>query len=370
MDKETVNEESEAPSDDWGDELDYDDYPQGIFKTLGQIVGIVVIVAVIAYGFSPRLRFLIDHKVVQAIVWIEVALEVSRGERPLDSRTFELDTSQLDRMDMSVCELSIELVNADADPQHIMDEANRCLALGESNATGLVARGIAQFRKSQYGAAREDLLKAIALNDQYASAFLHLGYVELYSRRFIESTSAFSKAIELEPRNSIGYFERANVYRYRKLLPEAIADFSSIIEIQPHHSRAYLERGKTFMELGSVELAYKDFQKVEEMSPLLPDAKLYLAEVFLKAGQVDAAEAKLKQVLKLDKKNHKANFALAKLSRTNGNTKQALIYLKNALAAAPKPEEVLVERCDLYLNELQDPERALIDIKRGPGPYK
>lgn len=181
--------------------------------------------------------------------------------------------------------------------------------------SGLQAEG-----KSKWGEAESRFVRAIQMYPKYASAYLQLGIVRQKTSRFPEARKAYQQAIELDPRFTVPYVQLA--------------------------------------ELAAAESNWKEVDRVLRivlpLRPIdVPAAYYYAAAADFKTGKTASAEANARHAVEYDPRGHEPAFRrfLATILASEGKTNEAISYLNQYLAMAPRAPDFL--QVSAYMVELQ-----------------
>jgi len=143
-----------------------------------------------------------------------------------------------------------------------------------------INRGLAFYKKGDYGAAFANYNQAIQLDPKYAQAYFDRGLV-YYNLAYnkgdkdrvtidydlASAIADYTQAIQLDPKYTQAYFNRGLAF-YKKVDNEhAIADFTQAIQLDPKYTQPYINRGSSYYYMGDNARAIADYTRAIQLDP-------------------------------------------------------------------------------------------------------
>jgi Flp pilus assembly protein TadD len=159
-------------------------------------------------------------------------------------------------------------------------------SLAEARAALGMSLGVGEF---DWGAAAEQLRRAIALNPGYATARHWYSHVLRVTGRLDEALAEILTAEQLAPHSPIIRHNVGMVRLQRGELAEAVSAFRSAIEIAPGFPPAHMGLGRALLQQGDFHGALQSMEHAVELSGGNARYEATLAYVYAAAGKVPAA---------------------------------------------------------------------------------
>ena len=166
-----------------------------------------------------------------------------------------------------------------------------------------------------YFALKKDLQKAIEhfktatiVNPQNSTAYAALaGIYGFELQKYEEGIKYFKKAIAISPKFSNYHFDLGLFYSILKQHDNAIEEYKVTINLSPNDSEAYNYLGEEYEELKNYQQAMKSFRAAVKNKPAYYKARLNIAKLHRLLGDSKQAVLELKELIKLSSKTIKLN---------------------------------------------------------------
>jgi len=170
----------------------------------------------------------------------------------------------------------------------------------------------------------------IALSDQHNSRG-----IELADRGWLdEAIREFQKAIELDPRSAHAHDNLATVFSEKQLHREALREYLTAIELEPDSATARYNLA-CFLATHGPEMAVAEYQEAIRLDPKYPDAHLNLGLTYADQGKVPEAMKALEAAISLAPKDPFPRHELSTLLMDEGDTRAAIVQLKEVTRLEP-----------------------------------
>jgi len=244
-----------------------------------------------------------------------------------------------------------------------MDTAKKDLALAEfqhaleldpRDADALMGLSSVYEAQARYGDAEQVLVRAAALRPDYWVGYSRLAGFYFAQRRFPEAVGQFQKVVELTPDNAVGWLNLGTALRAAGRLPEAEAALNRSIAISPSYG-ALTNLGNLFYQQRRFAEAAQRYESALQLNDKDYRPWDNLARAYLWLGRPADAQAAYRRALPLTEREvglHPADPGLqARLGlayiRDQDRTR-AFSHVRAALALAPKDPEVISAMAEVY----------------------
>jgi len=291
----------------------------------------------------------------------------SEGEAYLLLYRTDRDPKWLDQA-AAACEQAVRL-NQKLAPVYVtlgrihMDTAKKDLALTEfqhaleldpRDADALMGLSSVYEAQARYGDAEQVLVRAAALRPDYWVGYSRLAGFYFAQRRFPEAVGQFQKVVELTPDNAVGWLNLGTALRAAGRLPEAEAALNRSIAISPSYG-ALTNLGNLFYQQRRFAEAAQRYESALQLNDKDYRPWDNLARAYLWLGRPADAQAAYRRALPLTEREvglHPADPGLqARLGlayiRDQDRTR-AFSHVRAALALAPKDPEVISAMAEVY----------------------
>lgn len=226
--------------------------------------------------------------------------------------------------------------------QAALTDFTQALELMPTYAWALAHRGETYRLLLADRAALADFDQALALQPTYAWALAHRGAVYRMCQEYEKAIADFSQAITLAPTYAWAFAYRARTYELLRCYTKTLADFDQAIALDATLFADWrIKRGMMLSFLGRYAEAVIWCEQLLQETPDDPIA-LYNLAVFkvhgcgLSAAQLDLQNARTAIVaMGSAQTGGMMLYRLGGLAAVQGDSEQALAYLKEAVALAP-----------------------------------
>ena len=223
----------------------------------------------------------------------------------------------------------------------------KAIALRPQDAHCYSNLGSLYYRLARYAEAIEQYQKATALSPNNATHWSSLGGALLASGQYDKALHALQKAIEIRP--SFGaYSNLGQAYFMLRRFADAIPAFEQSEALGPRQIQAYGNLARAYYWypprrnlaraefLRAIDLADADLK----VNPDDADAHILAAEYFAMIGDRTAAGSHLKAALRLRPDDPESLYAAGIVHNQLGERKEALDWLRKAVARGYSPAEM------------------------------
>lgn len=253
-------------------------------------------------------------------------------------------------------------------------------------------RGLALYEETKYEQAIPHFIKASEIESKYLESYVYLGRSYLKLDRWTDAIPPLQKAYDIAPKETAGViaadlfdaFFGASLAEFGKGNYKASIDYlRQGLKLQPGSPVATKELTKSLLALGTKLLSQEKiigalpaFREAVELAPGNFDARLGLARAFFHNGEALKALGAIKEAIKINPKNRElvetllrfgsqfivdgklleaisaykqalllsplnmeASLGLARAFFSNGDSRNALRAVKNAIKIDPKSHE-------------------------------
>ncbi|MCB8925647.1 MAG: tetratricopeptide repeat protein [Ardenticatenaceae bacterium] len=223
-----------------------------------------------------------------------------------------------------------------ADWEKTVADLETSLALNPDFVPAIV--GLAYTRGDYYDytdleAIQEEVLAAAP--DWYGAHLLSGYYYENVAKDNDLALAAYEKAIELLPDRPRVYLARAYYYLSLDEYDKAQADFETVLEMDETASSTYYGLASLAGVNDQVELQEEYLMQAVEISNNSPEARLDLAYYYVIVEEFDKTWQLANQIIAEDETNAGAYLLRAIVHTVEGNNRQALLEIDEALELQP-----------------------------------
>lgn len=238
-----------------------------------------------------------------------------------------------------------------------------------------------QFRRKNFGRAREMFARAIEVDPKFAAA--HAGFADCCSYLYLywEATrenlegadSASRKAVQLAPKLAEAHASRGVAFSTLRNYPDAEKEFRTAIRLDPKLYEAHYFYGRAFLAQGKYKEAIEPFEAAASVRPEDYQAPTFLGAAYTGLGHKAKAIAAYtrsievaKQQLSVNPGDVRALYLGAVAWARIGRRKEALAWATKALALDSKDSAVLYNVACLYalLHRTEDALHCLRKVVR------
>ncbi len=160
-----------------------------------------------------------------------------------------------------------------------------------------------------------------------------------------QSIPFYQQALVKDPDNADVLIEFAQTAAWAGHYDKALEIYDQVLRLHPNHADAYIGKAFVLSWQKKFDEAEKNFETVIALSPDYEDAYLGLARLYAWKGNFKDAAALLDTFTK--KENHKNDISLiltlARAQRDGGETKEAIVNYRRALAVDPSRQDIHAE---------------------------
>jgi len=172
-------------------------------------------------------------------------------------------------------------------------------------------------------------------------------------RKYAEAIDAYQKALQLSPELMGVRFALGNTYWQMQNLDEALVWLKDELARNPHHALASYRVGTIYLSKGSTDLAVPFLEKAVQANPAMLGAQQDLAKAYTSLGRHDDAVAKLKLVAQADPEDASIRYLLSGAYKKVGKLEAAEAELKAFTQLRAKQDRVRRE----YLQKRISPDQ-------------
>jgi serine/threonine-protein kinase len=229
-------------------------------------------------------------------------------------------------------------------------------------AEALVEKFYSHMDAEDYGAAEEAISEAIALAPDEAWLYTERAYLMATLGDLGGALGAVDTAIALEPDNANHYAVKGNILREFGELDPSLANHLQAVELDPQDPYLHLELGMTYMALEQIEQALEQYDHSLAIKDDDPWAYELRSEALFRLGDIDRALADLERAAELDPQGRDFYTRAGEIFLYElDDPERALDYYNLAVERAPEDGWVYANRAEAA-DALGEPEAALDDL--------
>lgn len=242
---------------------------------------------------------------------------------------------------------------------------NEAVNLTPDNAAAYAGRGSTYNELKQYGAAVDDLNKAVelGLNKEFVYNNRGVAYMDGFQMHEM-AIDDYNRALALNPNYALAYYNRGNSRRSLNQYNEAISDYNRALELKPNYPEAHNNRGLAYNSLGMYEEAIADYTRsIELNNPQLHLPYCNRGVSYSNLNNEERAIADYNVAIKINPNYANAYYSRG-LSYQNLNQYDAALadYTK-AIELNPNYSEAYNNRGNIYF-DLEQYETAIFDYTK------
>ena len=223
------------------------------------------------------------------------------------------------------------------------------------------SQGVECFYKGEIENAISYFKKSLDMNFKNVVALNNLARAYIKMQKYDEAKSALKKAKILSPKYFETYLNLANIAKLESQMSD-ISDFArkkylreqqkylkSAMSANPNDKRAYLEMGNYYLEQKDYENALRNFETALVYDDEYYEAYLGMAISYLESGNSKKALLALRNAGALNSRSDEISYYLAKMCILDNRFDEAKDYLKDAISKNQNPEYYLeMGKIDYY----------------------
>ena len=265
---------------------------------------------------------------------------------------------------------------------------NDAIKLGNAGAAGHVCLGLIEDGTGHAPEAVSEFQLALGLEPTSEDAAVHLALAYEHAGKITEAEKAYQQAIQAHPNSRLSYNLFGIFYRGRNQYDKALQMFGRVIQIAPNWYGTYVNVGAIYNDLGQYDKAVDPLKKSIAIRPSYPGyVNLGVAYVGMKrfsdaadaykeaakldpqqsvtwgnlgtalyySGKKDEAVEPIRKAIELALEELKVNprdpvvlSALAGYYSMLNDSKDALLYLGQALQYGHNDKEILLDAAGVY----------------------
>lgn len=199
--------------------------------------------------------------------------------------------------------------------------------------------------------------KLIDENAYNHMAWYNLGHAYTCLEKYDQALMAYEYTFLIKENFEYGYRDFAEILIAQNEFKKALGVLNEIKAKFDHDSELFLNIGQCYLHLEQYDQAFQCLIKAKEYDPL--ESKIYFLLGLSEMACLNYESAIYYLSIAIELDNHKEEYheAIASVHTLNGNFKEAIKALKNAINAAPEHWHFTVELAKLYI-ELFEYEKA------------
>jgi len=198
---------------------------------------------------------------------------------------------------------------------------------------------------------------ALAHNPQAAQARLAYGDFLYANRRVAEAEQQLLQAFQFDAKNKLVLVALRRFYESQSRFAEAEKYLAAQIELEPDKLAGRAQWIDLHARAGRDEDAIREYQQLLQEHPEFQRGYARLAELLLAQGRPQEARQQLEAAFKQNKLDTDALLVRGRLRTLEGNFREAILDLEQALRLEPALPAALYYTADAYLQN-NDPVRA------------
>jgi tetratricopeptide (TPR) repeat protein len=219
--------------------------------------------------------------------------------------------------------------------------------------------GIEEYNTGSYEAAVRAFATASEIHPDYPDIRFKLALARLRAGDHAEAQKEFEAAISINPRYAEAHFYLGVTYLDRKLYREALEQFERSAAIKPDYADLQCFLGSTYFYLGELDRARTALEASLTLSPNYGKARYYYGLLLYALGDRKRAIEYLSDATKGEEHKGAVDLSFALVHLREGNLEEAMVVLKDILAAGGESADILyfLGECYLRMDNLVDAER-------------
>jgi tetratricopeptide (TPR) repeat protein len=209
----------------------------------------------------------------------------------------------------------------------------------------------------------EDAVRAFTLASEihpdYADVRFKLALAHLRSGAHDEARRGLEAAISINPRYAEAYFYLGITHLDERHYREALGQFERAAGIKPEYADLQCFLGATYFYLGELDMARTALERSLQLSPAYGKARYYYGLLLYALGDRKRAIEYLSDATRSEERKGAVDLSFALVHLREGNLEEAMMVLKDILAAGGESADVLyfIGECYLLMDKFPDAER-------------
>jgi tetratricopeptide (TPR) repeat protein len=262
-----------------------------------------------------------------------IAFDMQHNEERAESEWRQAVTLRPDLTDAQRALAQLEVRRGDVDG--LAATAQQIIVGAPYAPDGYLMKAMAEMAHQNFGAAQQDLAKAMSVAPQSPAPYVQMGNLFQLQKHYGEAVKSYQQALDKDPSSTDALQGMMNVYLVQKQADQAIAAARAQVAKSPNTGGFYDLLGSALFEKKDFAGAESAFRKAVELDGDNSDALLKLGQVQVAQGSVDKALLLYQQSIK-DHPREIAFYILAgEMYESQKNWEQAKAMYQKALEIQP-----------------------------------
>ena len=219
----------------------------------------------------------------------------------------------------------------------------------DTDFDSLMREGVESYNTGHYERAIELFNEAAGLHPDYADVRFKLGLSMLRHGNHEEARAQLLESLRINDHYTEARFYLGVSYLDEKLYREALPHFKRAVLEKPGYADLQCYLGSTYFYLGELKKARAVLDQALELSPGYPKARYYYGLLLYALGEKKDAVEYLSGGIPEIERPGAANINLALVYLKEGNLEEAMVVLKEVLAAGGESADVLYFLGEVYM---------------------
>ena len=197
------------------------------------------------------------------------------------------------------------------------------------------------IRDNRLAEAEKQLSDVLRRSPEQPVALNFMGTIRAKQNRLLEAETLFSRALRNDKNFTAARMNLVYLYLLKRLPDKAILQLREVLTIEPDHAEATERLAELLLSQGRIDECIALIEKKKTAGTMPASQLVVLGDAYLAKNALRQAEENYLQALEGRLDNAGALFGLAQISRLNGETKEAGIYLNRVatlLSGSKSPE--------------------------------
>ncbi|MBN2287699.1 MAG: tetratricopeptide repeat protein [Candidatus Glassbacteria bacterium] len=201
--------------------------------------------------------------------------------------------------------------------------------------------------------------RAVRMDSTMSGAWYSLGYIDYYSEKADSAAGYLTRAVELDPDNAEYLALAAEVQEKLGNLEEALGYAEQAVAVEPFNSDYNSRRGDLLIKLSRPAESRKYLERAILTDTLDLQSMHLIGLSYRQEKNFSLAEAAYQRIMKITERNHVYLGQMGEMYREMGDYERCADMYEKILALRYNNPPILHLLGDLYLNQLDQPEKAL-----------
>lgn len=219
--------------------------------------------------------------------------------------------------------------------------------------------GIEAFNTGNYEEAVHAFTAASEIHPDYADVRFKLGLSYLRTGEHDSARKELESALSINPRYAEAYFYIGIAYLDQKHYGEALDQFEKAAAVKPDYADLQCYLGSTYFYLGELDKARSALERSLRLSANYGKARYYYGLLLYALGDRKRAIEYLSEATKSEERKGSVDLSFALVHLREGNLEEAMVVLRDILAAGGESADVLyfIGECYLRMEKSEEAER-------------